>query len=451
MAGLAAAVALAGRADVTVFEATERRRRQAPDRAARDRRGRRVVPGPSSRGARRGRGGRRRTSRHPATTSASVWTRTRTATAAVRDAARRAHAICGRARGVLGLREVWPARPWTGCCRGPDSPTTPRSAPSYGPGSADRVVDRLVDPLLGGVYAGSADGLSLRVTVPQLVPALQERSLLRRRPSPPPDADPGRRTGLRDPDRRHGQLRARLWPAAAVPRSSSDAPVRSLHRDQAAGGASSAASSTAVVVAVPAAARAAKLLAPLGVAGPGGAVRLGGHRDVRLPVRHRAARPAAVCWSRRPVARAMKAATFLSQKWPHLAGRADGPDRAGQRRAVRRRARPAASDVELLGVAGGRVRRRHRGPRPPGRTRRCAGGAGDCRSTGPATSTGSRPSAAALPRRARRRRRGLGRGRRPGLSALSGRLARGGGAARPCSRALRSSGRRRQSRDKGGH
>jgi protoporphyrinogen/coproporphyrinogen III oxidase len=34
------------------------------------------------------------------------------------------------------------------------------------------VVDRLVDPLLGGVYAGRADGLSLRATVPQLAAAL---------------------------------------------------------------------------------------------------------------------------------------------------------------------------------------------------------------------------------------------------------------------------------------
>src|SRR4051812_40430341 len=57
-----------------------------------------------------------------------------------------------------------------------------------------RVVDRLVDPLLGGVYAGSADGLSIRSTVPQLVPALGERSLLaaarRLRPTPAPAAGP---------------------------------------------------------------------------------------------------------------------------------------------------------------------------------------------------------------------------------------------------------------------
>jgi oxygen-dependent protoporphyrinogen oxidase len=37
------------------------------------------------------------------------------------------------------------------------------------------VVDRLVDPLLGGVYAGRADGLSLRATVPQLAAALDAR------------------------------------------------------------------------------------------------------------------------------------------------------------------------------------------------------------------------------------------------------------------------------------
>ncbi len=55
------------------------------------------------------------------------------------------------------------------------------------------VVDRLVDPLLGGVYAGKADQLSLRATLPQLVAhAAQHRSLLRaasraRAATPPTD------------------------------------------------------------------------------------------------------------------------------------------------------------------------------------------------------------------------------------------------------------------------
>jgi oxygen-dependent protoporphyrinogen oxidase len=36
----------------------------------------------------------------------------------------------------------------------------------------DELVDRLVDPLLGGVYAGGADGLGLRATMPGLASAL---------------------------------------------------------------------------------------------------------------------------------------------------------------------------------------------------------------------------------------------------------------------------------------
>ncbi|RCW43968.1 oxygen-dependent protoporphyrinogen oxidase [Halopolyspora algeriensis] len=36
----------------------------------------------------------------------------------------------------------------------------------------DEVVDRLVEPLLGGVYAGSADGLGLRATIPALAAAI---------------------------------------------------------------------------------------------------------------------------------------------------------------------------------------------------------------------------------------------------------------------------------------
>jgi oxygen-dependent protoporphyrinogen oxidase len=40
------------------------------------------------------------------------------------------------------------------------------------------VVDRLVEPLLGGVYAGRADELSLRATMPQIAAVAGERSLL---------------------------------------------------------------------------------------------------------------------------------------------------------------------------------------------------------------------------------------------------------------------------------
>jgi len=50
------------------------------------------------------------------------------------------------------------------------------------------VVDRLVEPLLGGVYAGRADELSLRATLPQIAAVADQRSLfhaLRSRPTQP--------------------------------------------------------------------------------------------------------------------------------------------------------------------------------------------------------------------------------------------------------------------------
>jgi oxygen-dependent protoporphyrinogen oxidase len=43
----------------------------------------------------------------------------------------------------------------------------------------DQVVERLVDPMLGGVYAGRADQLSLRVTMPQLARAAETEHTLR--------------------------------------------------------------------------------------------------------------------------------------------------------------------------------------------------------------------------------------------------------------------------------
>jgi oxygen-dependent protoporphyrinogen oxidase len=62
---------------------------------------------------------------------------------------------------------------------GADRPEpAPLNDPSVGQYVARRlgreVVDRLVDPLLGGVYAGRADGLSLRATMPALAAALDQ-------------------------------------------------------------------------------------------------------------------------------------------------------------------------------------------------------------------------------------------------------------------------------------
>src|SRR4051812_1107936 len=127
-----------------------------------------------------------------------------------------------------------------------------------------RVVDRLVDPLLGGVYAGSADGLSICSTVPQLVPALGERSLLaaarRLRPTPAPDAGPVFATPMDGMGAFAVALASRTGAELVTER-----PVRALVRD----GDSWQVDGErfdGVVVAVPAA-PAARLLGPLGPLG----------------------------------------------------------------------------------------------------------------------------------------------------------------------------------------
>lgn len=100
------------------------------------------------------------------------------------------------------------------------------------------VVDTLVEPLLGGVYAGRADALSLRATVPALYRELQgERSLLRA-------AARVARSGSRESGARRGPVFAgisggvgRLPPAVAAEitarggRILTQTGVRSLHRD----------------------------------------------------------------------------------------------------------------------------------------------------------------------------------------------------------------------------
>jgi oxygen-dependent protoporphyrinogen oxidase len=209
-----------------------------------------------------------------------------------------------------------------------------------------RVVDRLVDPLLGGVYAGSADGLSVRSTVPQLVPALGERSLLaaarRLRPTPVPDAGPVFAT----PTVGMGAFAATLAASTGAV-VLTDRPVRELVRDGDAWRVDGE-RYDGVVLAVPAA-PAAKLLGPVGLdvpevpyasvaiatfVFPSGTEFPPGSGLLVPPSR----------------ARAMKAATFLSQKWPHLADRADGPVvrvSAGRFGDVRDLQRP---DRELLGV-----------------------------------------------------------------------------------------------------
>jgi protoporphyrinogen/coproporphyrinogen III oxidase len=95
------------------------------------------------------------------------------------------------------------------------------------------VVDRLVDPLLGGVYAGRAEALSLDATVPALAgPARRSRSLLlaarAARAAAPPSSGPVFSTVTGGLGRLVDALRAALLHAGADLRLGS--PVRELSR-----------------------------------------------------------------------------------------------------------------------------------------------------------------------------------------------------------------------------
>jgi protoporphyrinogen/coproporphyrinogen III oxidase len=109
----------------------------------------------------------------PTTTAASVW------------AGGAAHPLPARtmlgipsdvaateASGVLGAHSL------AGLAAEPDAPPLPPLTDDIAVGAlvrsrlGDEVVDRLVEPLLGGVYAGRADALSLRATMPKLATRL---------------------------------------------------------------------------------------------------------------------------------------------------------------------------------------------------------------------------------------------------------------------------------------
>lgn len=102
----------------------------------------------------------------PATTAASVWSRG-VLHPLPRGTVMGVPSDPGLARGLLADDEVARAREeraWPGGLLGTDV-----SVGDYvGTRLGRAVVDRLVEPLLGGVYAGHADRLSLRATVPAL-------------------------------------------------------------------------------------------------------------------------------------------------------------------------------------------------------------------------------------------------------------------------------------------
>lgn len=219
----------------------------------------------------------------------------------------------------------------------------------------DEVADRLVDPLLGGVYAGHADGLGLRATVPALANALDAdpRSLLAAArsclPAPPVEGAPPvpvfgtLRGGLADLPatlalaaraelrlgrtvtslaRTPGGWRAEIdsgdgaLEADAVVLAVPAPALRRLLADHAPDAARAAgeielASTALVVLALPAAAA-----APL--AGRSGVLVGAGER-----------RPDGLPWT-------IKAATFSSEKWPHLAPGDDPDDTAVLRLSIGR-------------------------------------------------------------------------------------------------------------------
>ncbi len=211
----------------------------------------------------------------------------------------------------------------------------------------DRVVDRLVDPLLGGVYAGRADELSLKMTTPQLAPVLKERSLLLAARKLRPKAGPGPAAPVfASPVAGMGQLAQRLGEVSGAEIVVSN-PVRDLDPDGD-GWRADGEHYDAVILAVPAA-PSGKLLAPLGVDIPTlgyasiALVTFVFPADTELPAGSGLLVPATE-------GRLLKASTFLSQKWAHIARDVDGvvvrvsAGRAGEATQL------ARSDVELAGV-----------------------------------------------------------------------------------------------------
>jgi oxygen-dependent protoporphyrinogen oxidase len=194
----------------------------------------------------------------------------------------------------------------------------------------DEVVDRLVDPILGGVYAGRADDLSLQATIPGLHRAAQEHHTLGQavravmQDAPRPTGTPVFATV-------HGGL-GRLVDAvadAAGARVRLGQTVRGVTRTSAgwrvatgAAGRESTVEADAVVLAVPAT-PAARLLSEV-EADAAGVVGELAYASVALVT---LALPASTELAQLsgflvPAGSgpAVKAATFLTTKWPHLRG-----------------------------------------------------------------------------------------------------------------------------------
>ncbi|TSD96009.1 protoporphyrinogen oxidase [Skermania sp. ID1734] len=215
----------------------------------------------------------------------------------------------------------------------------------------EQVVRRSVDPLLGGVYAGSADGIGIRAGLPTLAAALDSgaESLTAAVGAalPPPQAGPvfgGIRGGYRvllDALTRHARLDARVGVAATTIARQGDrwsvGPIGDFD---------------AVILAVPAA-ETARLLAVSAprAAAAAAAIPAAGSALVALAFSADAELPeySGILVATGESLRA-KAFTFSSRKWPHLAGRGTTLVRAsfgrfGDDTALR------STDADLIGAA----------------------------------------------------------------------------------------------------
>jgi oxygen-dependent protoporphyrinogen oxidase len=127
----------------------------------------------------------------PTTTQAAIWTRGQLR----RLPAGHVMGVPVSLRSLAASRVVSPA----GVARASLDLTLPSTdvdedvsvAAYVGARMGHEVVDRLVEPLLGGVYAGRADELSLRATLPQVAAVADQRSLFHALRSRPPQAPAG--------------------------------------------------------------------------------------------------------------------------------------------------------------------------------------------------------------------------------------------------------------------
>jgi protoporphyrinogen/coproporphyrinogen III oxidase len=258
-------------------------------------------------------------------------------------------------------------------------PPTPRAsdvavADFVGARFGAEVVDRLVDPLLGGVYAGRSSELSFDATMPALAAASRRYGSLAEAAGsllPPPAGPPPGRTVFTTLAGGLGQLPAFLAKASGAEVRTTSM-TRALSPAQAAAGArpgwrltigSAAAEepleADAVILAVPAR-PAARLLS--GVPGASAAVTaLGEFSYASMAIvalaYPRSAFPgaglAALGWSGYLVpavdGRAVKAVTFSTVKWPHLAGATTHGATAHDATA------PGAEPLEIVRCSVGRV------------------------------------------------------------------------------------------------